>query len=1050
MLKRVRAMERLSAIRRSLAGRISPLSGPFPPVVLFLSVSDGDQRARVVTGVGASLEAAWQKGLLLLRGVMAKEGLEGRWLRVDWIDTAKATNWSGIRALLARTKRNYFRWGISLDADFARAFTEQELNANAMLYGGNRIPSAILNEKNFSIYAAQRFGTDRQPDFADDQAAFLFSTRGVFCDETGHLHELAPVGLDTGRRIAGALDTHQLSSIISRASAYLAAQVGDDGTFVYGHHPCFDRQIDAYNTLRHASTTYAMLEAWELTHDTVLGAAIERSLTHLTGQLIHEATLPDGSRAAFLVDVGDEIKLGGSAVAILALAKHAAITRNRVNLPLMQRIANGICFMQDGESGAFTHVLNHPELTVKQQFRTIYYEGEAAFALMRLYELDGGERWLAAVERAFDHFIAQDHWKHHDHWLGYCVNELTKYRPHERYFRFAIANVADYLGFVEDRITTFPTLLELMMAARETIARVAADSDLGHLLGAIDLPRFEAALEKRAHYLLNGYFWPEMAMYFRNPERMAGSFFIRHHAFRVRIDDVEHYLSGLIAYRAYLPRRDAFRSMIADRMDDVAASRASLNVETGWTAAHVEAATGGQWQPLPAPEWKAAGVSTFAPACREGDLAVIRPKGGKIGILPQVLPRIPHAGGVITAEPDALPGTDLPILQVADVERAVLAMGEYARARMTGKVVGVTGSAGKTTVVAMLAEALSPAGPVATTHHNANLPIGVAWNLASMDWTAPHAVLELAVGRMAASARMARPHVAIFTNVLPAHLREGTGVADIARTKSAIFLGMAPGDIAVINRDMQERHIVEAAARGRNLTILWYGTAEGCDLQLVDYDLARKVVHARVHGRPVRFILGAAGRHMALNSLAVLGAVSALGHPLEPALERLAAFEALPGRGETLHVDIDGRRLTIIDDAYNANPGSMRTAIERLSDERSSGRRIAVLGQMAELGPASARYHAELAPLIAGGPIDRVYVSGELYDEFWERLPASQRGSRADTVDRLQTELLDALKDGDTVLFKASNSSGLHRLVDSIKERAGLATKAPSLVIPVA
>lgn len=1034
MLKRVEATGKLSAIRRSLSGRVPPLAKPFPPVVLFLSVSDGDQRAKVVTGTGASLEAAWQNGLVLLRETMAREGLEGRWLRVDRVDTVRALDWSEIRVLLGRTKRNYFRGGIALDADFTRAFTEQELNANAMLYSGNRIPGAVLNEKNFVIYAGQRFGSGERLDFADRHQAFVFTTRGVFCDEAGHLHELAPAGRDAGRRIVDPLGTHQLSSIIARSSNYLGEQVGADGTFVYGHHPCFDRRIDAYNTLRHASTTYSMLEAWELTHDTALGTAIERSIGYLTSELIRETILPDGTPVAFLVDVGNEIKLGGSAVAILALAKHAAITRDKTHLPLMQRLALAICFMQDEKSGAFTHVLNHPDLTVKQRYRTIYYEGEAAFALMRLYELDGDERWISAVERAFDHFIAQEHWKHHDHWLGYCVNELTRHRPHERYFRFAIANVADYLDFVENRITTFPTLLELMMAARETIARIALDPELDHLLDGIDLRRFETALEKRAHYLLNGHFWPEMAMYFRKPDRIVGSFFIRHHAFRVRIDDVEHYLSGLIAYRAYLPRRAAFRSMIDERLGGLDEAPAA---ETGWTAAHVEAATSGTWHRPPPAGWKAAGMSIFAPACREGDLAAIRSGGSKIGILPQVLPRIAQCSGVITSDPGALPVTDLPVLEVADIEKAALAMGDYARSQMTGKIVGVTGSAGKTTVVAMLAKALSPTGLVATTHHNANLPFGVAWNLASMDWQSPHVVLELAIGRMAASSRMARPHVAIFTNVLPAHLREGTTIADIARTKSAIFLGMRPGDIAVINRDMHEREIVEDAARRQNLNILWYGTAKDCDLQLVDYDPSLRNVHARINGRPVRYMLGAAGRHMALNSLAVLGAVSALGHKLEPALEQLAQFEALPGRGETFHVDIDGRHLTIIDDAYNANPGSMRTAIERLVQETTSGRRIAVLGEMAELGSETERYHAELAPLIAHGPIDRVDVTGKLYDGFWEKLPAAQRGKRAETVEELEAGLLDTLEDGDTVLFKASNSSGLHRLVDAIKERDG-------------
>ncbi|WP_226645867.1 hypothetical protein [Microbulbifer variabilis] len=523
-----------------------------PPYTLFFSISDSKQRAEVRHTTAADFSSAWQTLTTDIHQAVWQAKMNPCWLRIDWVTRRSSTTLANLYEILSDTKRCYFRYGLALDLDCKIAFLEQELNANAMLYGSNRIDHAVLNKRNFRSYYQHRFGDQVELDFAEERNVVLLSTEGLFCESHTEPVYLYGTGPNTGRRIINNFNTKLLTQLIENASTYLERQLKSSGHFHPGWYPCFDLEIEDDNSLRHVSCTYAMIEAWEVSKDPALLATIERSLQALTRDLIKTIPIKTGETAAFLVESNGEINLGGNALSLLALVKYSEAMGGRAYADLMEQLAKGIELMQNQASGQFFHVLDYPSLNIKKQRLTIQYDSEAALGLIRLYSWDKNPRWLTMVEKALDHFIVTEQWRTHDYKLNSCVNELTKYRPKEKYYQLGIRNFANHLDFVENCKTTFPTLLELMMSAEKMISHLRSQELFQDLLDQLDLEYFYHALTKRAKHLLNGYFWPEFTMFFKNPKKITGSFFIRDHAFKIQIDDIGHYLSGLIAYREFL------------------------------------------------------------------------------------------------------------------------------------------------------------------------------------------------------------------------------------------------------------------------------------------------------------------------------------------------------------------------------------------------------------------------------------------------------------------------------------------------------------------
>lgn len=1578
-------MDLLNRARQVLAGPDGTLqcqpATPEAGCVVFIALGDGMSRARVAVGRGGSAEEAWREACDAALALVQRIGMRPGRVRVELVEQVEAMTWGTLKARLSRTKRNYFSQGVSFDARFDAALLAQEINGSAIFYNGT-VEHAEPNPGNLRLHAKRRFGAES--DFPSDDAApvWCFITRGAYADAEG-AWPLTATGQAAGYRTLPDWNAGQVRRLVDTASEYLAAQVKPTGEFHYGWFPCFDRAIPTYNTLRHASSTYALLEAWELTRSDTQKAAIDRSLGFLTARLIRQVELPDGTRAAYLLDVGNEIKLGGNAVCLLAFVKYTELTGDTQYLPLMAQLALGIQAMQDPASGRFVHVLNHPALDVKDAFRVIYYDGEAAFGLMRLYGLTRDPRWLAVVEKAFDHFIAAEHWRAHDHWLSYCVNELTRHRPETRYYRFGLQNVADYLDFVLERITTFPTLLELMMAARDMVARLAADPALRPLLEGFDRDKFDRALEHRARYLANGYFWPELAMFFRNPDRVAGSFFIKHHSFRVRIDDVEHYLSGYVAYLKFmqarenedphkcaahadekaaasvvawggdvnLGRRQHYRTrqlgvasvlggvpVLAEadlrivNLECVVASRGEQGVPKGEAGPHYyrarpemlrllteagidvvatannhsgdygaealaeqaalldaagighagsgpnldaaltpvlrragrlnvalfaldatqprfaagKATAGNAYLPLSSPsEWAACLAPRIAAAREKAHVVLVAVHWGKnrepcpgteeiavgraiieagadavlgasahvlqgveihngrpiihdagdllfdaisrsskdsdesgvfslhLGVdgvrrvvftpiatgfghtaqlegeravaaasrflqksaalgsdftcapsgqctldllpparKPKALPALPQVArrpeavqpvqqpreewlvsavppgaaleqplslgplrllgvraapaamagrGMLYVEtfwqideaidtdwrldiravpaapatmppwglamdhdpcdwmwptsrwqpgriyrdfhglrppaarllhdaqlrleiglasdagpierigvprhvsfavrshrdarppapryrvtpPDALPpdlpdepgqtwnaaqlaavtggtwlvepppgwfvrsvprgekflrllpgpalfavsdaktralheryakpqgpqtpdwsehlvrlqprlagamlskpvdGLDpkLPVLRVDDPIQALIELGAAARQRLRGRVVAVTGSAGKTSVCQMLAQAFSSSLRVFSTVDNYNSRVGMLAMLANVPAATDLVILEAAVSGINApefqNIKLVQPDLAIITNVGASHLGKGQTARDIARRKANIFEGMRPGAHAVLCTESDHfDHLLERA-RAKGLEVLTYGEAASADIRLEAHDPLSGRITARCEGRTFEYSLAAKGRHMALNSLACFAVARALALDDAAVPSQLAAFAALPGRGQLEAFPIEGGVFRLVDESYNANPLSMASALAMVAQEPcTAGRKILVLGDMLELGSGAAEYHGALVAPIARCEPALVFLFGPRMSALRERialaLPPASLVHAPGTLEELERTLIDSIRSDDLVLAKASNGMQLWQIVRNLASR---------------
>ncbi|THK34501.1 UDP-N-acetylmuramoylalanyl-D-glutamyl-2,6-diaminopimelate--D-alanyl-D-alanine ligase [Ensifer sp. MPMI2T] len=381
-----------------------------------------------------------------------------------------------------------------------------------------------------------------------------------------------------------------------------------------------------------------------------------------------------------------------------------------------------------------------------------------------------------------------------------------------------------------------------------------------------------------------------------------------------------------------------------------------------------------------------------------------------------------------------------PMIVVDDVLEALIRLGCAARDRSAAKVIAVTGSVGKTTTKEMLRHVLSPLGRVHASVASFNNHWGVPLTLARMPEATDFGIFEIGMnhpGEIRPLTKMVRPHVAVVTSIAPAHLGNFESLDEIAAAKAEIFEGVVKGGHAVLNIDSPQFTLLERAASAAGVSYIHsFGANPKAEFRLVEFTGRSEgsVLWAGIGGRTLEVAIGAPGRHIAENALAVIAAAKLAGADLDQVLASLATMRPEKGRGLQHRLKVGAGRLTLIDESYNANPASMRAAISLLRDAEPpvGGRRIAILGDMLEMGEHAADVHAALAEPIVEAGIAEVWLAGPEMAHLRDALPPEVSVVYREAVDDLTDYALAAVAAGDVVMVKSSKGTGCGRIVHAL------------------
>ncbi len=457
-----------------------------------------------------------------------------------------------------------------------------------------------------------------------------------------------------------------------------------------------------------------------------------------------------------------------------------------------------------------------------------------------------------------------------------------------------------------------------------------------------------------------------------------------------------------------------------------------------WTAKEAAAATGGKTSG----DWIATGVSIDSRTVGKGDLFIAL-KGDNGDGHAYVADAI-KKGASAAVVSEIVAGVDEgKLLIVSDTMTALQDLGRAARGRTAATVIGITGSVGKTGTKEFLATAFGALGQTHASVKSYNNHWGVPFTLAAMHPGSDYGIFEMGMNHaheITPLSQMVKPDISIITTIAPVHVGNfENGIEGIAAAKAEILDGMKAGGKIILNRDNEWFEYLQNAAVKKGIEVYSFGEAKEADARLDNIIEAANGsrITATIGGEKIDYTLQIAGRHIAINSLSALMAVKLSGGDIKKAAAALSRQEPIIGRGkrETLDIGDKNNPVTLIDESYNANPAAMRAAFKVLAlvDPGRGGRRIAILGDMLELGADGAKHHAELALPLKAANVDLVYTCGKLMKNLHDALPANQRGIHKESSAELAQIVPDVLVPGDVVMVKGSLGSKMGTIVEALR-----------------